>query len=169
MTKSEKFILCNSEQYKKDIISELSFDNDDYHMKKKDIFDEYSVGDKIHKIEFSASNISIVPEDDQFRVVADGVSVGYIKRGSLSKFKRLSSDPEFKKYDLEISFGKYLKVCENYYDGELFLESGEDDLSVSLYIVSNIPSPAAAAAPTPSPAAVPKKKGLFVGIFGRKV
>ena len=165
MNKTEKFILADCEQFRKAFLKENDpLPNDDYRMKKADIFDIYGMGDRIYKNEYPVRRAEYVQEDGRIRIDGDGLPLGYVKKGSVSKFRNMLSNPNFEKMYVEVHFGKYLEVKEDYRDGDPFLESGESDFGVDLFVVLKLrpAAPATAAAPAAEPV---KKNGLFSRLF----
>ena len=99
MNKSERFQLADINN--KDILRKLAVPNKDYQRKR------LRPGDKVYENTFKSGKCKIIPDDDKLRVDLEDVKVGYVKKGSVSHVKKLLSDPNYSKCEVEISGGKY--------------------------------------------------------------
>jgi len=85
-----------------DNIKTLMLENPDYSLSDKELLEEYEVGDDIREYESAAKHVELIPEpDNQYdsnavRCEIEGVTVGYVKKGSCSHVKNLLSSPGFK-------------------------------------------------------------------------
>lgn len=88
--------------------------NEDYKLTKRDL--PYDV--RVYEYEYSYKDISFEDEPtnpydpNAIKVLIDGHHVGYIKKGSTSRFRKLRDMPDFK-VEADIGGGKY-----KYYDSE---------------------------------------------------
>lgn len=184
MGKIEKrFKVTGMQYYKKDFFDALSYENDDFDLKPRDLFDMYDENERIYQCSFNDVNAELKPEEDNLEdknavaVYVSGVKIGYIKRGACSQVKNLLASPDFAGVRVEMGGGKYKKVyededgkvkverdhCGYFADVIISLQSGEETAPVSPAAGSVAP----AAAPTYptgniSPSVAndkPKKKG----------
>ena len=138
--KTERFKLSGVTHYK-DNIEELLIPNEDYKLPKRELAEIYSDWEKIWAREPAVGKVELIPEPDNpydknaVRVDMDGLTVGYIKKGSCSHAKNLLSSPDFVSVDLDyIHYGKYKTVFESE-EGKYELETGEyESPSVAIVI-----------------------------------
>ena len=152
------------------ILSEYAEKNDDYSLKKSELLDEYSGGDKIFQFfsSYDAPNaVNIAPDNTDPKkrfVVLTGDVIGVVKSGSVSRIRNLMSAANFVGLSVNIYGGNYKQIThdgdvDNFSDHEFYAEllvyhtMGEDSPSVSIV---------APAAPEK-----PQKRGLFSRLFGK--
>lgn len=130
--------------YRQKEIKSLGFENDDYSLSKKEII-EYGLEDEnIYQLSFSPTSIQLIEEPENkhdsnaVKVIADGVHVGYIKKGSCVHIKKLINENKISKITADIHGGKFKRVSSEYdmyTDKETYeLEHGKTDFFVSLNI-----------------------------------
>jgi hypothetical protein len=128
--RSEKFKVAGVTHYLQNIES-LADENDDYYLSNRELMEAYSDGDRIYQYEFSPYLVELIPEpENEFdsnavRVDIDGLTVGYIKKGSCTHVKNLLAAPDFHSVTVDsMGLGKYKEIYEDE-DGELHVEKGE--------------------------------------------
>ena len=182
----KRFKVTGMQYYEKDFFDKLSYENDDFELKPRELFDMYDENERIYQYSFEDSNGELIPEPDNendpnaIAVVVGGCKIGYIKRGACSQAKNLLSSPNFIKVRVEMGGGKYKKVYEDE-DGKVKVDRDSCGYFADVIIVmrsdeEDAPAPTAAtsfssapvAAPTVAPAAdkTQKKKGTGFIIGG---
>lgn len=111
-------------QYYTQSIMKLAVPNPNYNLTKKEIISKKLTGQTILEYNFNISNISLVeeptnPEDpNAVQVIADGVLIGYIKKGSCSHVKKLLHSGNITSIELiKFILGKSKIVEECYEEG----------------------------------------------------
>lgn len=120
--KSQRFILADVESHMEDIM-ELVDLNEDYKLKKKDLIEDNREGEKIFKYELN-TQATITPIScegtEQLQVFVHNTHIGNIKKGGVSKVKKLLKSGNIQRIDAEVSGGEYkllsLRNGEYYYD-----------------------------------------------------
>lgn len=114
--------------FRQDAIKRLLRENPEYDAPSEDILSHHGDDDRIYRYKaYTTENIKFVEEPDNphdpnaIRVEIDGIHVGYVKRGSTGRVKRLLSDPNAKAY-AQI-FGGPLKYVYEDADGELYMSN----------------------------------------------
>lgn len=136
--KTEKFRITGISYCINDIMDNLAEENDDYSLSKRELFEEYSDGDKIFKYEYNTTPLELVPEPENeydpnaIKVMVNGTKVGYIKKGSTSHVKNLLASPDFSGKSIEIYGGKYKQICDDE------IETDEMDIRADLEIYTRI-------------------------------
>lgn len=122
MDKRETIKITGTSHYA-DNIKTLMLENPDYSLKDKELLEEYEVGDDIPEYESAAKHVELIPEpDNQYdsnavRCEIEGVTVGYVKKGSCSHVKNLLSSPDF----------KYVMIDKLFYGNTKHVYSDDDD------------------------------------------
>lgn len=94
-------------------ILELSSDNPDYGLTKKELIDEFLTDERIWKYDFSPKKTELVPEPDNphdpnaIKVVVDGRHIGYIKSGSCKHLLNVLHAGSGRILDCQIGGGPY--------------------------------------------------------------
>lgn len=130
--------------YRQNEIKSLGSENFEYQMSKSEIIDCGMEDTKIFELEFDANRVELIEEPDNeydpkaVKVVIDGAHVGYIKKGSCSRIKKLLKDDKIASISANIFGGKYKLVYSDYdYDKDkdiYTLEKGIMDFFVSIDI-----------------------------------
>lgn len=107
-------------QGRQEQIKQMGFENDDYHLPKKDFIDTFSEYEKVYAIDFDPVNVELIEEPDNphdpnaIKVVVDGIHVGYIKSGSCAHIKKLLHTGSIISINAEIHGGDYKYFSEEY-------------------------------------------------------
>lgn len=107
-------------QGRQEQIKQMGFENDDYHLPKKDFIDTFSEYEKVYAIDFDPVNVELIEEPDNphdpnaIKVVIDGIHVGYIKSGSCAHIKKLLHTGSIISMSAEIHGGDYKYFSEEY-------------------------------------------------------
>lgn len=105
---------------RQDKIKEMGFENEDYHLSKRDFIEFFSENEKVYEMEFSPVNVELIEEPDNphdsnaIKVVIDGVHVGYIKQGSCAHIKKLLHSDSIVSISADVHGGKYKYYYEEY-------------------------------------------------------
>ena len=119
MIKKHYFNLAGVTHYE-EAIKEVTTLNDDYDLSKKELFEEYDVGDRVFKYIADAGKFELVPEPDNeydsnaIRADAFGKTIGYIKKEETATVRELLASPFYKGvYVDEICIGEYKELDED--------------------------------------------------------
>lgn len=177
----KKFKVTGMQYYEKDFFDVLAYENDDFDLKPRELFDMYDESERIYQYCFNDVNAELKPEEDNpedhnaIAVYVGGVKIGYIKRGACSQVKNLLSSPDLSGVRVVMGGGKYKTVYEDE-DGKIKVDRDQcgyfADVIISLRSDEET-TPAAPAATVPLNMAAteekPKKKGggvlIGFGIF----
>lgn len=116
--------------YRNDAVIDLAFPNDEYEYTKKELIDNLLTDERVYQYYFSVATVELIPEPDNpedpnaIKVVFDDHHIGYIKRGSCSRIKKLLTGNQIKQLKGELEGGKY-KYVREIDDGKYELEKGE--------------------------------------------
>lgn len=172
MIKKHYFNLAGVTHYK-DAIKEATTLNDDYDLSKKELFEEYDVGDRVFKYIADAGKFELVPEPENeydpnaIRADAFGKTIGYIKKKETATVRELMASPFYKGvYVDEICIGEYKELDEDE-DGKpvIYTEAVEyPSVTIAIYIDEPV---------TETVVEEPKKRGrsvlgtfaMVVGVF----
>jgi hypothetical protein len=94
-------------------IPELMIENGDYDMTAAELIDAGFEDERVYKYSETYCTASLEPEpDNQYdpnavKVYADGVHIGYIKKGSAAHVKKLLEEDRIRSMSLTISGGPY--------------------------------------------------------------
>lgn len=133
--KSQRFILDDTENHMKDIM-ELVDLNEDYKLKKKDLIEDNREDEKIFKYELNTqatiTPISCEGGVEQLQVFVYNTHIGNIKKGGMSKVKKLLKNGNIQRIDAEVSGGEYklLQTWDDKYD----LVESEKPFSITIEI-----------------------------------
>lgn len=120
--KTDRFHVAGTNYYQENILS-LSKDNASYDSTEKELIEDGMTDEKIYEFYFNPQKCILIPEPDNkydknaIRVEADGVPIGYIKKGSTSRVKKLISSENFLNASIDIGGGKY-KIVEEETDDD---------------------------------------------------
>ena len=129
--------------YYKKAIKTLAVKNYDYGYTKKELEDNGLIGERVYQYEYYPIKIELVPEPtnphdpNAIKVIADGVHVGYIKRGSCAHLLKVIAENRIEKIDCEMKGGKYKVLLadeDDYEDDTYILEKGDAPISVHLFV-----------------------------------
>ena len=129
-------------------IMNLSSENSDYFLSKRELIEEDLNNERIWKYEFYPERVELVPEPDNpedpnaIKVIVDDEHVGYIKRGSCTHVHTLLNSGNITGITCTIGGGPYKYVREEYddeRDKEVYsLEKDETNLFVRLEISEKV-------------------------------
>lgn len=94
-------------------------------------------GERVYQYEFDCSRVNLVPEPENkydsnaIRVEVEGVHIGYIKKGSTSRIRKLMEKDMISWINIEIGGGKY-KVLDE--DGNIERDSSDYYAKLSIRI-----------------------------------
>lgn len=120
--KAERFHVAGVNHYLDNIFS-LSSDNPLYDSSKSELVEENFTNERIYEFEFNPKKCTLIPEPDNdfdknaIRVEADGIQIGYIKKGSTARVRKLMASDNLVSISVDIGGGKY-KIVEEYEDDE---------------------------------------------------
>lgn len=103
-----------------DNIMSLAMRSSEYTMSKRELIDEGLTDERVWEYEFYPDKVEIVPEPDNpedpkaLKVLVDGVHVGYIKKGSCARMRRLLDGDRIHRIDVEMGGGRYKYVETDY-------------------------------------------------------
>ena len=109
----ENFHVAGTSFREKEIV-DLGYENADYEMSKSEIIEAGMEEERIYKFLFAPQKVELIPEPENphdpnaIKVCMDGIHVGYIKKGSISRVKNLLAKGG--KLSGEISGGPYKYV-----------------------------------------------------------
>lgn len=142
--KKIRFRIAGTQYYEKDFVEQLGKRDPDYDCSASELKEAYYDGDKIYEYDFSGLKAELIPEPDNehdpnaVKVVANGVQVGYIKKGSCTRVKNLMKLSDFAGVDVSISGGKYKYICEYEDDNgneKVRVDKGEQPFYVDIDIL----------------------------------
>lgn len=186
----KKFIVTGMQHYEADFFDKLAYENDDYSMTARELWDSYDEGERIYQYSFNDVAAELIPEPDNeydsnaVRVEVGGVKIGYIKKGNCSQVKSLLNSPEFIRVRVEMGGGEYKTVYEDE-DDKICIEKGNCNFFADVFILmrdgsvegssaDNVGAPSNTDMSSPSekpsdnhPKAAPKKKsGMLFLVIG---
>lgn len=136
-SQSVNFHVAGVSFYEKDI-ENLGSENIEYEMSKTEIVEEGMEEERIYKFLFAPQQVELVPEPENphdpnaIKVCIDGVHVGYIKKGSISRVKNLLAGSG--KVSGEITGGPYKYVYMDEHSEKYEMENGTAPYSVVISI-----------------------------------
>lgn len=140
MRKTEKkFKVTGMQYYESDFFEKLAYENDDYSMTARELWDSYDEGERIYQYSFNDVAAELIPEPDNeydpnaVRVEVGGVKIGHIKKGACSQVKNLLESPDFLGVRVEMGGGNYKTVYENE-DDKVCVEKGTCNFFADVYI-----------------------------------
>lgn len=137
--KEETHIVAGTSYREKEILS-LAVENNIYDYTKKELIEELCLSEdeyeRVYKYEFYPRKVEIEPEPDNefdknaLKVIIDKVHVGYIKKGSCSRIKKLIKNHNIERIEADINGGPYkILSCEYDWDKEKEVYALEKDNS----------------------------------------
>ncbi len=158
--KREHFRITGTQYYQDNFVEELGEYNYDYDETASALKEAYYDGDKIYQYDFLNLKAELVPEPDNeydpnaVAVLANGIKVGHVKKGSCTRVKNLLKSPDFVGIEIEITGGKYKAIYEDD-NGKLRVEREQSPYFVDIDILTrdnSVPDPV----PSITPEVVPK-------------
>lgn len=158
--KREHFRITGIQYYQDDFVEELGEYNYDYDETASALKETYYDGDKIYQYDFLNLKAELVPEPDNeydsnaVAVLANGIKVGHVKKGSCTRAKNLLKSPDFVGIEIKITGGKYKSLYEDE-NGKLRIEREQCPYFVDIDILTrddSVPDPV----PSTTPEVVPK-------------
>ena len=116
--------------FRNDAVMDLAIPDNDYEYTKKELIDNFLTDERVYQYYFNISTVELIPEPDNpedpnaIKVVFDDHHIGYIKRGSCSRIKKLLTGNQIKQLKGELEGGKY-KYVHEIDDGKYELEKDE--------------------------------------------
>lgn len=158
--KREHFRITGIQYYQDDFVEELGEYNYDYDETASVLKETYYDGDKIYQYDFLNLKAELVPEPDNeydsnaVAVLANGIKVGHVKKGSCTRVKNLLKSPNFIGIEIKITGGKYKALYEDE-NGKLRIEREQCPYFVDIDILTrddSVQDPV----PSTTPEVVPK-------------
>lgn len=116
--------------YHRDELLELAHENEDYHLSKKELEEEYYGTDPIYQYEFFPDKVELVPEPtneydpNAIKVIVDGQHIGYIKKGLCNHIHKLINENRIMSIDCDIYGGNYKElIVDDYSDKSKIVKS----------------------------------------------
>lgn len=103
-----------------DNIMSLALRSSEYTLSKRELIEEGLTDERVWEYEFYPDKVEVVPEPDNpedpkaLKVLVDGVHVGYIKKGSCARLRRLMDGDRIQRIDVEMGGGRYKYVETDY-------------------------------------------------------
>lgn len=148
--KTKTYKVAGVTHYTENIMN-LSSENSDYFLSKRELIEEDLTNERIWKYEFYPERVELVPEPDNpedrnaIKVIVDDEHVGYIKRGSCTHVHTLLNTGNITRITCTIGGGPYKYVSEEYDDEKekdvYTLEKDETNLFVRLEISEKVLMP----------------------------
>ena len=145
--KTKTYKVAGVTHYTENIMN-LSSENSDYFLSKRELIEEDLTNERIWKYEFYPERVELVPEPDNpedrnaIKVIVDDEHVGYIKRGSCTHVHTLLNTGNITSITCTIGGGPYKYISEEYddeRDKEVYtLEKDETTLFVRLEISEKV-------------------------------
>lgn len=135
--KTQRHILTDIEEHMEDIMDMVD-KNEDYKLKEKDLIEDDRTDEKIYQYELNAS-AQIIPvisaeKVEQLQVFVYNTHIGNIKKGNISRVKKLLNGGNIQRIDAEVSGGKYKKLRYDSGRDEYFYDELEDTFSITIEI-----------------------------------
>lgn len=157
--KREHFHVTGTQYYQDNFVEELGEYNYDYDETASALKEAYYDGDKIYQYDFLNLKAELVPEPDNeydpnaVAVLANGIKVGHVKKGSCTRVKNLLKSPDFVGIEIEITGGKYKAIYADD-NGKLRVERAQSPYFVDIDILTrdnSVPDPVPTVAPEVAP------------------
>lgn len=140
MDKIKKHRVTGTSHYL-DNIKKLGYETVEYTYSKSELIDAGYENECIYQYNYYPSKIELVPEPDNeydpnaIKVVADGLLIGYIKKGSCKHLLKVIEKNEIVKIDYSIVGGNYKYISYDEDEDKYSLDKGTKDYYVDLTIV----------------------------------
>lgn len=133
--KSQRHKVENIKAHMEDIM-ELVDKNEDFRLKKKDFIEDNRTDEKVYEYELNAkaeiTTISCGGGVEELQVFVHDTHIGNIKKGSISKVKKLLNSGTIQRIDAEVSGGKYKLL--SYRNSEYYFDELESEFSITIEI-----------------------------------
>lgn len=139
MDKIKKHRVTGTSHYL-DNIKKLGYETVEYTYSKSELIDAGYENECIYQYNYYPSKIELVPEPDNeydpnaIKVVADGLLIGYIKKGSCKHLLKVIEKNEIVKIDYSIVGGNYKYISYDEDEDKYSLDKGTKDYYVDLTI-----------------------------------
>lgn len=139
--RSENHKIAGVQYYVNDSFALLS-ENYMFNLSKSELIDEYDGSDqnRFYEYEYYTHDVQLLPDPDNqydpnaIKVLAGGLQIGHIKKGSTGRIKNLLNSGTIKNYELELAGGKYKQVVYDYENDCYSIERGESPYFATLTI-----------------------------------
>lgn len=132
--KSQRHKVENIKAHMEDIM-ELVDKNEDFRLKKKDFIEDNRTDEKVYEYELNAKaeiNTISCGGVEELQVFVHDTHIGNIKKGSISKVKKLLNSGTIQRIDAEVSGGKYKLL--SYRNSEYYFDELESEFSITIEI-----------------------------------
>jgi hypothetical protein len=124
--KTEKFLSDGGPEFH-EAIKSFAEENPDYDLSKKELLEQYDVGDIIHQWDFRPAKPGAkVLDDGSVVMTLDDKVVGKVKKGKTSRARNLIQGPDVEKITVFLSGGETKFVNEDEDTGKLYINEGGD-------------------------------------------
>ena len=107
MDNTEKILLTGLNRFRQDADA-LAAHNELYDLTQKELIDQGLVDERIYENIYSAEEVVLEPdENDMIRVLADGIQIGYVKKTSCARVRKLLEDQAVLSITLQMHGGNY--------------------------------------------------------------
>ena len=106
--------------FRESAIRGLGFENPDFNLTKKQMIEEGLTDERVYRTDFGVYSCDLIPEPDNpedpkaIKVMADGVHIGYIKKGSCAHIHKLLREDRIDQAVCEFGGGSYKIVLTDY-------------------------------------------------------
>lgn len=107
--------------YRTEELLTLGTENPDYSLTKKQLIEEGLTDERVYRTDFYVTRCGLIPEPENpedpkaIKVVADGIHIGYIKKGSCAHVHKLLGEGRIESISCDIEGGPY-KIVQTDYD-----------------------------------------------------
>lgn len=137
IVKTQRFILDNVKDHMEDIM-ELVDKNEDYKLKKKDLIEDNRTDENIYEYELNEkatiNTISCEGGAEQLQVFVRSTHIGDIKKGGISKVKKLLKNGNIQRIDAEVSGGNYKRLRYDAGKDIYYYDELEKEFSITIEI-----------------------------------
>lgn len=139
--KSVKFDVVGLKYRTDTFLPKLAYDNPDYSLSAKELYESYSIGERIFRKDFDDSSCELVPEPNNpydsnaIKVEVKGVHIGYIKKEDCQRVKRLLDSPDFYKVYVDMGGGEFKRLYEDD-DGKIKAERSSTGYFAEVTIIT---------------------------------
>lgn len=106
--------------YRTEELLSLGVTNEDYDLTKKQLIEAGLTDERVYQTDFYPDTCELIPEPENpedpkaIKVVADGVHIGYIKKGSCAHIHKLLREDRIESVSCDIGGGDYKIVITDY-------------------------------------------------------